>query len=47
VILAMSVGHVVGALAFLCYLLAILLDASRRPPPPDSVPRRSERASER
>jgi hypothetical protein len=41
VILAMSGGHLLGAAAFLCYLLAIVLDLARRegrlPPGPDSV----------
>jgi len=32
VILAMSVGHLVGGAAFACYLLAVILDAVRRPP---------------
>jgi hypothetical protein len=32
VILAMSLGHVVGGAAFACYLLAVILDATRRPP---------------
>lgn len=30
VILAMSLGHVLGGAAVLCYLLAVLLDARRR-----------------
>jgi hypothetical protein len=30
VIFAMSVGHVIGAFAFLCYLLSILADSVRR-----------------
>ena len=34
VILAMSLGHVVGGSAFACYLLAVVLDATRRPAPP-------------
>lgn len=38
VILAMSLGHAVGAAAFTCYLLAIILDALDRPPPPESLP---------
>jgi hypothetical protein len=37
VILAMSVGHAIGGAAFACYLLAVVLDATRRPPPPDSL----------
>ena len=32
VILAMSLGHAVGGAAFACYLLAVVLDALRRPP---------------
>jgi hypothetical protein len=35
VILAMSAGHVVGGSAFAFYLLAVILDAVRRPPPTD------------
>ncbi len=41
VILAMSGGHAIGVLAFVCYLGAIVLDQRRRPPgagpstPPD------------
>lgn len=42
VILAMSGGHVLGVAAFLCYLLAIVLDLARHegrlPPEPDAVP---------
>jgi hypothetical protein len=34
VILAMSLGHAVGGAAFACYLLAVILDATRRSPPP-------------
>jgi hypothetical protein len=33
VILAMSVGHLLGGAAVVCYLLAIVLDATRRQPP--------------
>jgi hypothetical protein len=48
VILAMSGGHVLGVAAFLCYLLAIVLDLARRegrlPPQPDVV---SEAPSDR
>jgi hypothetical protein len=33
VILAMSVGHVIGGAAFACYLLAVILDAVQRPLP--------------
>jgi len=32
VIMAMSLGHAVGGAAFGCYLLAVILDATRRPP---------------
>ena len=35
VILAMSVGHAIGASAFACYLLAVVLDATRRSTPPE------------
>lgn len=38
VILAMSAGHALGGAAFACYLLAVILDATRRPPAPDSLP---------
>lgn len=37
VILAMSVGHGIGIAAFLCYLLAVILDVARSTPPPDSL----------
>lgn len=37
VILAMSVGHVVGVAALACYLFAVILD-SRRPPRPSESP---------
>ena len=33
VILAMSLGHAVGGAAFACYLLAVILDATRRTRP--------------
>jgi len=33
VILAMSAGHAIGGTAFACYLLAVILDAVRRPRP--------------
>jgi hypothetical protein len=39
VIIALSVGHVIGGFAFLCYLLSILADSVRRSDPsiaPDS-----------
>jgi len=32
VISAMSLGHAVGGAAFACYLLAVILDATRRSP---------------
>jgi tetrahydromethanopterin S-methyltransferase subunit E len=32
VIFAMSVGQGIGILAFLCYLLAVVLDVGRHPP---------------
>jgi hypothetical protein len=42
VIFAMSVGQGIGILAFLCYLLAVVLDVGRHPPrsslPPSPVP---------
>lgn len=38
VILAMSLGHLVGGAAFACYLLAVILDATRRPAPPSPPP---------
>jgi hypothetical protein len=31
VILALSVGHLIGVGAFACYLLAVILDAARKP----------------
>lgn len=31
VVFAMSVGHVIGGAAFVCYLLAVVLDVSRGP----------------
>ena len=45
VVFAMSVGQGIGILAFLCYLLAVVIDVGRRPPgsslppapPPDSA----------
>jgi hypothetical protein len=49
VILAMSVGHLVGASAFGCYLLAVVLDAWRRGPPasrPSGRPPQPERPSD-
>ncbi len=41
VIFAMSVGHVIGGAAFVCYLLAVLLDAYR-----SSVVKESRRRDE-
>jgi len=38
VILAMSVGHVIGALAVTCYLLAIVLNASQKAPGASPAP---------
>jgi hypothetical protein len=38
VILAMSVGHVIGAAALACYLLAVILHVSRRPRSLESLP---------
>ena len=42
VIFAMSAGHLIGVWAFLCYLLAVILDVGRRggelPPSPSSAP---------
>jgi hypothetical protein len=38
VILAMSAGHAVGASAFACYLLAVILDAVQHPPPAEQTP---------
>lgn len=38
VIGAMSIGHAIGGAAFLCYLLAVIVDQARRPPRPDSFP---------
>ena len=35
VILAMSAGHAIGGSAFACYVLAVILDAVRRPPRAD------------
>lgn len=45
VILGMSAGHALGGAAFICYLLAVILDAAGHPPPPDSLP--SAEADER
>jgi cyanate permease len=39
VIVAMSLGHAIGASAFVCYLLAVILDATRRPAVPESSPK--------
>ena len=42
VILAMSVGQAIGIMAFLCYLLAVVVDVGRHPArasrPPASTP---------
>lgn len=38
VMLAMSLGHVVGGAGFACFFLAVVLDAARTKPP-DSTPR--------
>jgi hypothetical protein len=32
VVFAMSVGQVIGILAFFCYLLAVVIDVGRHPP---------------
>ena len=40
---AMSIGHGIGGLAFVCYLLAVVLDVSRAAPPPDSLAPRAGR----
>lgn len=37
VILAMSVGQLFGAVALVCYFLAVVLDVSRKPAGPDSL----------
>lgn len=44
VIFAMSLGHAVGGTAFVCYLLAVVLDAGQRTPP-SSAPSASEQVS--
>lgn len=46
VILAMSVGHVIGALAVFCYILAIVLHASPKPASPGSTAPTPEAAPE-
>jgi len=38
VMLAMSAGHAIGGLAFLCYLLSVLLDITRPGARPSFVP---------
>lgn len=38
VILAMSVGHAIGALAVGCYVLVVVMDARQREPPADTPP---------
>jgi hypothetical protein len=45
IILAMSVGHVIGGAALACYLLAVLVDALRRPAIPDPNREDSKKAS--
>ncbi len=46
VVFAMSVGHVIGAAAFACYLVAVLVDVARSNPRTDSmVPRPKEKAA--
>jgi len=44
VIFAMSLGHAVGGTAFVCYLLAVVLDAGQRVPT-SSAPSASEQAN--
>lgn len=44
VIFAMSLGHAVGGTAFVCYLLAVVLDAGQRTPT-SSAPSASEQAN--
>ncbi len=39
VILAMSVGHVIGGTAFACYLLSVVLDAIGSPRLHEKVPK--------
>lgn len=36
VILAMSMGHALGAIAVLCYVLAVILDVAQKAPPPEA-----------
>lgn len=43
VIFAMSVGHVIGGFAFVCYLVSILLDLVRRGQDPTPSPKVEER----
>lgn len=38
VVFAMSVGHGIGIFAFLCYLLAVILDTRRSTPRPSAAP---------
>jgi hypothetical protein len=46
VILAMSVGQVIGGAGFACYLLAVIIDAASHPrPTPSSPPPRAKIAS--
>ena len=44
VIFAMSLGHAIGGAAFVCYLLAVVLDAGQRSPTV-SAPQASEQAT--
>jgi hypothetical protein len=37
VILAMSMGHGLGMIAVLCYVLAVILDVAQKPPPPEVI----------
>jgi hypothetical protein len=48
VIFAMSVGHVIGAFAFVCYLLSVLIDSVRRgSDPPGNERAKSEGSAPR
>ena len=42
VILAMSVGHVIGGTAFACYLLSVVLDAMGSPQLHEKVPKHED-----
>lgn len=44
VIFAMSIGHAIGGTAFVCYLLAVVLDAGQRTPS-SSTPSASSQAT--